>query len=117
MVPVAVAQHPLSNIGRSFHQYNQPETDKYDLTPFTGEGLCFEEQWSRALEVNPEFVFVTGWNEWSAGAQVMGKDVNQSLLQWAFYPGAHLGKGGKALKPGDYYLREFGITYYPQMVN
>lgn len=104
MVPVAVAQHPLSNIGRSFHQYNQPETDKYDLTPFTGEGLCFEEQWSRALEVNPEFVFVTGWNEWSAGAQVMGKDVNQSLLQWAFYPGAHLGKGGKALKPGDYYF-------------
>ena len=104
MVPVAVAQHPLSNIGRSFHQYNQPETDKYDLTPFTGEGLCFEEQWSRALEVNPEFVFVTGWNEWSTGAQVMGKDVNQSLLQWAFYPGAHLGKGGKALKPGDYYF-------------
>lgn len=104
MVPVAVGQHPLSNIGRSFHNYNQPQADKYDLTPFTDQGLCFEEQWSRALEVDPEFVFVTGWNEWSAGAQVMGKDINKSLLKWDFYPGAHLGKGGKKLKEGDHYF-------------
>jgi hypothetical protein len=104
MVPVAVAQHPLSNIGRSFHNYNQPQADKYDLTPFTDQGLCFEEQWSRALEVDPEFVFVTGWNEWSAGAQVMGKDINKSLLKWNFYPGAHLGKAGKKLKTGDHYF-------------
>jgi len=104
MVPVAVGQHPLSNIGRSFHNYNQPQADKYDLTPFTGQGLCFEEQWSRALEVDPEFVFVTGWNEWSAGAQIMGKDINKSLLKWDFYPGAHLGKGGKKLKEGDHYF-------------
>tara|TARA_R110002050_G_scaffold141496_2_gene266699 strand:+ start:50979 stop:52817 length:1839 start_codon:yes stop_codon:yes gene_type:complete len=104
MVPVAVAQHPLSNIGRSFHNYNQPQANKYDLTPFTDHGLCFEEQWSRALQVDPEFVFVTGWNEWSAGAQVMGKDINKSLLKWSFYPGAHLGKAGKKLKEGDYYF-------------
>lgn len=104
MVPVTVAQHPLSNIGRSFHNYHQPQADKYDLTLFTAQGLCFEEQWSRAHEVNPEFVFVTGWNEWSAGAQVMGKDINKSLQKWAFYPGAHLGKVGKPLKTGDYYF-------------
>ena len=104
MIPVAVAQHPLSNIGRSFHHYNQPETDQYDLTPFTDQGLCFDEQWSRALEVDPEFVFVTGWNEWSAGAQVMGPNINKSLLKWCFYPGAHLGKAGKALKEGDHYF-------------
>ena len=30
-------------------------------------GLNFEEQWSRALELDPELVFVTGWNEWVAG--------------------------------------------------
>jgi hypothetical protein len=104
MVPVAVAQHPLSNIGRSFHHYEQPPADKYDLTPFTDQGLCFEEQWSRALEVDPEFVFVTGWNEWSAGAQIMGADVNKALLKWDFYPGAHLGKAGKVLQPGDHYF-------------
>ena len=104
MVPVAVAQHPLSNIGRSFHNYEQPPADKYDLTPFTNQGLCFEEQWSRALEVDPEFVFVTGWNEWSAGAQIMGSDVNKDMLKWNFYPGAHLGKAGKVLQPGDHYF-------------
>lgn len=64
---MAVAEHPLSNIGRSFHDGVQPETDRYDVTPDTDKGLYFAEQWSRALEVDPEFVFVTGWNEWTAG--------------------------------------------------
>lgn len=30
-------------------------------------GLNFAEQWKRALEVDPEFIFITGWNEWIAG--------------------------------------------------
>lgn len=30
-------------------------------------GLNFQEQWDRALRVDPELVFVTGWNEWIAG--------------------------------------------------
>ena len=25
------------------------------------------EQWTRALELDPEFIFITGWNEWVAG--------------------------------------------------
>ena len=104
MVPVAVGQHPLSNIGRSFHNFSEPPTDKYDLTPVTANGLCFQEQWNRAIEVDPKFVFVTGWNEWSAGAQVMGADKDKSLKVWCFYPGAHLGKAGKELKTGDYYF-------------
>jgi len=29
-------------------------------------GYNFEEQWSRVYELNPEFVFITGWNEWDA---------------------------------------------------
>ena len=31
------------------------------------EGLNFAQQWSRALEVDPEFLMITGWNEWTAG--------------------------------------------------
>ena len=31
------------------------------------KGLNFQEQWNRALEVDPQVVFVTGWNEWTAG--------------------------------------------------
>lgn len=30
-------------------------------------GLNFQEQWDRALELDPKLVFVTGWNEWVAG--------------------------------------------------
>jgi len=30
-------------------------------------GLNFQEQWGRALDLDPELVFVTGWNEWIAG--------------------------------------------------
>lgn len=103
-VPVSVAQHPLSNIGRSFHNFHQPETDEFDLTPFTNQGLYFQEQWNRAIEVDPEFVFVTGWNEWSAGKQVMGEDISANLQKWSFYPGAHLGRAGKPIKTGDTYF-------------
>ncbi len=59
---VSVAQHPISNIGRSFHAGKEPPAaeQRPEL------GLCFAEQCRRALEVDPEFVFVTGWNEWVA---------------------------------------------------
>lgn len=38
------------------------ETSKY-------YGYNFREQWDRARELNPEFVFITGWNEWVVGHQ------------------------------------------------
>lgn len=30
-------------------------------------GLNFQQQWDRAIESDPEFIFITGWNEWLAG--------------------------------------------------
>jgi len=48
--------------GRSYHNGSldtRPDAVRY--------GYNFEEQWRRALEVQPPFVFVTGWNEWTAG--------------------------------------------------
>ncbi|MDB5321050.1 MAG: hypothetical protein JWN40_2681 [Phycisphaerales bacterium] len=59
---VSVAEHPVSNIGRSFHDRRQPSGD----TLATDRGLYFAEQWRRALDVNPQFLFITGWNEWVA---------------------------------------------------
>ncbi|GAA4281297.1 DUF5722 domain-containing protein [Gaetbulibacter aestuarii] len=112
MVPVSVAQHPLSNIGRSFHNFHQPKLNEYDITPWTGQGLYFQEQWDWALKVDPEFVFVTGWNEWSSGKRIMGKDIQAELLKWKFYPGAHLGKVGAELKEGDtYFIDEYNQEY------
>ena len=32
-----------------------------------GSGRNFDEQWRRALEIDPKLIFVTNWNEWIAG--------------------------------------------------
>lgn len=61
-VPVGVSQHGTSNIGRSYHGSRQPPPA--ECRP--GEGLYFEEQWKHALPHDPEFLFITGWNEWIA---------------------------------------------------
>ncbi len=48
--------------GRSFHN------GKKDTSPgAVDQGYNFQEQWDRALKLDPPFVMVTGWNEWTAG--------------------------------------------------
>jgi len=111
-ISVAVAEHPMSNIGRSFHDGKQPVELR------SGEGLYFEEQWKRAIEVDPEFVFLTGWNEWVA---------------MRFDDGAATEFLGKAIKKGETYFVDsyndefsrdaepvkglFSDNYYYQLVN
>ena len=75
-ISVTTAQHPTSNIGRSHLKKVQPPLEK--TAP--EQGVYFSEQWTRALEVGPEFTFVTGWNEWIAqrflnegGTQMLGR--------------------------------------------
>ena len=114
-VPVCTAQHATSNIGRSFHDGSQPPPGR----TATDRGPCFAEQWRQALKVDPEFVFITGWNEWIA---------QRFLKAPRRAPGAFL---GRPLKPGDtffvdQYNQEFsrdiepmhgghGDNYYYQM--
>jgi hypothetical protein len=48
--------------GRSFHDGAE------DKTPgAVNYGYNFQEQWRRAFALQPPFVMVTGWNEWTAG--------------------------------------------------
>ena len=61
---VSAAQHAHTLIGRSFHDGKEPPADQRK----PAEGLYFAEQWKRALEVSPEVVFVTNYNEWIAKA-------------------------------------------------
>lgn len=51
------------SFGRSFSKRNgfDPRVDGYLY------GWNFQEQWDRAFEVDPELVFITGWNEYIAG--------------------------------------------------
>ncbi len=64
---VETAQHPLNHndglgLGKSFHNGVQPAPGNYQ----SEKGYCFAEQWKRALEVDPELIFITQWNEWIA---------------------------------------------------
>jgi hypothetical protein len=58
---LSVFTHPGAH-GRSFHDGKEPGPAGQD-----GSGRNFAEQWRRALELDPAFVFVTNWNEWIAG--------------------------------------------------
>ena len=58
---LGVLSNPRSH-GRSFENGREPGPEGRDDT-----GKNFNEQWRRALEIDPALVFVTGWNEWIAG--------------------------------------------------
>lgn len=72
MMSVGVAQNAVSNRlgsmsealakGRSFHHGANDRSPGAEL-----RGLNFAEQWERALQEDPQYLFVTGWNEWIAG--------------------------------------------------
>lgn len=65
-IPVAVASHPNNNIGKSHQKGMQKAANALGQTTATTQGLYFAEQWQRALQIDPQVVFVTGWNEWIA---------------------------------------------------
>jgi len=120
-VSVCIAEHATTNIGRSNFGGKQPPVNSMCIAADTNKGLYFAQQWKRALEIDPEFIFITGWNEWTAARFINkdGKRPNNMLV-------------GKPVKPGgtffvDAYSREYsrdaepmqggyGDNYYYQMV-
>lgn len=53
--------------GRNYTDANGPVN-----TPgAVNHGYNFQEQWERALQIDPEFIFITGWNEWIARREAM----------------------------------------------
>jgi hypothetical protein len=77
-------------MGRSWHDGHQDEREGV-----SGLGLNFDEQWKRALEVNPRVVFVTGWNEWIAGR----------YTHWSKYTDA------ECYHPGGLFVDEYTAEY------
>ncbi|GAB3986882.1 hypothetical protein GCM10028807_05240 [Spirosoma daeguense] len=106
-IPVAVASHPFDNgIGKSFRQGREGVLNKFSTTTSMPQGLYFEEQWKRALQVNPSVVFVAGWNEWVAQHYVYrpsGEDAKKPGTKYM----------GKPMKPGQ----SFFIDLYNEEYN
>ncbi len=71
-------------------------------------GYNFQEQWDRALKVDPEIIFITGWNEW-----VMGRFEEWQGVENAF-PDAFDNEHSRDIEPmkGGY-----GDNYYYQMIS
>lgn len=75
-VTVGVSQNANdANEGHAW-AFNAPGTYGRSFTKAHGQdsrpdaylhGLNFQEQWDRAFELNPDLVWITGWNEWTAG--------------------------------------------------
>lgn len=84
---VSAASHPTSNLGRSFKAGRQPEFDKYGKTGTEHLGIQFAEQWERALDIDPELFFVTGWNEWVAQRFTTPQDGSPHFLGRPTVPG------------------------------
>ena len=128
--------------GASMHNKKNPPYDMYWETDQSGYGFAFEEQWSRAHQVDPSIVCVTGWNELMAGAWISDakNPVPYMLKNWddpswrcanqATCPNTDA--NGKHLQHGWYVVDEFnrefnrdigpmkdGITdnYYYQLVS
>ncbi len=75
-VTVGVAQNASPETNGHCSAFNLPGSYGRDFSQTKGfdprvdgylYGWNFEEQWERAFELDPELVFVTGWNEFIAG--------------------------------------------------
>jgi hypothetical protein len=69
-------------------------------------GYNFQEQWDRALEIDPQFIFITGWNEWIAGRYETWQQ------QYNAFPDQFSQEGSRDIEPmkGGH-----GDNYYYQM--
>ncbi len=103
-VPVAIAGHPTTSIGRSDTGHAEPTVDPQTyLAPDVDKGVYFEKQWKRALAIDPQVIFVTGWNEWYAGRQILKKPM--------FFAG-HMAQAGDPVFV-DEYNQEFSRDAMP----
>jgi autotransporter-associated beta strand protein len=68
--PVTCGGWSTSNIGHSYTNHTQPAFNNYHLpvSDTQDKGLFFAEQMNFGLKLDPDFLFITSWNEWIAGA-------------------------------------------------
>ena len=74
---VTPAQHPISITGKSWRrETGEPELDEKDMPVGGGtqNGIYFQDRWDEALQVDPDFIYLNDWNEWTAGKYRNGKD-------------------------------------------
>jgi hypothetical protein len=99
----AAMNDPAGAYGRGFTVKHGPNRSRDAV----GRGLNFEEQWSRAFELAPELVFVTGWNEWIAGRYEVWQGTKNA------FPDQFSDEYSRDIEPMK---GGFGDNYYYQLV-
>ena len=120
---VTPAQHPISITGKSWRRETlEPQLDGKDMpsrafVPWLGEerdnptqyGIYFQDRWDEALQVDPDFIYLNDWNEWTAGKYKNGKDPSgQADMHIDF-----LGRKENPFYFVDQYNAEFNRTIAP----
>ena len=120
---VTPAQHPISITGKSWRRETlEPPLDGKDMpkrafVPWLNEerdnptqyGIYFQDRWDEALRVDPEFIYLNDWNEWTAGKYKNGKDPSgQAEMHIDF-----LGRKDNPFYFVDQYNAEFNRTIAP----
>lgn len=76
-IPVMAASHAHLNIGRSFTGNSPAGKGGHQPANTSDEqraaGTYFKQQFERALACDPDLIFITGWNEWTAQRQINGQ--------------------------------------------
>lgn len=106
---VTPAQHPLGmagapmGVGKSWTRASgEPALNERDLPEggLSALGLYFQERWDDALAVDPPFIYLNDWNEWTAGKYNFGDT-------W------FLGRESSPFAFVDQYNAEFNRTIQP----
>jgi hypothetical protein len=88
--------------GRSYHDGQQPPPEEWNH-----EGHNAAEQWERALDADPELIFITGWNEWVAQRFEDENGATRFVDAWS----EEYNRDIEPMEGG------YGDTYYYQMVS
>ncbi|MBP3918513.1 MAG: hypothetical protein J6I50_05020 [Clostridia bacterium] len=97
---------PMNNEGVFGRSYTSEGYDTREDAMLWGAN--FAEQCEYALEVDPEFVFITGWNEWVAGRHEEWQNVKNA------FPDEYDDLNSRDIEPSAGAL---GDNYYYQMVS
>jgi hypothetical protein len=98
------AMNAPNSFGRS---YTNKDMQHHSEPNAVAKGYNFQEQWERALQLDPSVVFITGWNEWIAGRFEMWQQ------QANAFPDEYSQEGSRDIEPMK---NGHGDNYYYQMV-
>ena len=122
---VGVAQNASSSTGGRCVSFNADDTFGRNYTKQNGwdnsenaeyKGANIQEQWNRALEIDPDIVFVTGWNEWIVGRWKNWSGCTGYAPVEVGFPDAFDAKRSRDIEPIKSWGK-YGDAYYVQLVN